>query len=139
MANVDEVTDQTTKMALNNPPTTKEAVEVEPIPSFNPVIRAYLAQIYNSMNASPETATSGSECANHLASPEAFLAYMASPSSTACRPAEREDLSAPITDYFISSSHNTYLTGNQLSSDSAPDAYKNVSFSLSSTIATNLT
>ncbi|KAL2753362.1 hypothetical protein ACRALDRAFT_1072129 [Sodiomyces alcalophilus JCM 7366] len=57
---------------------------------------------------------------------DGFLEYMTSPASALSSTPKEEDLSWPLHSYFISSSHNTYLTGNQLSSDSSTDAYKNV-------------
>lgn len=57
---------------------------------------------------------------------EGFLEYMRSEGSAIAAPARDEDLSWPLAAYYVSSSHNTYLTGNQLYSDSSTDAYKNV-------------
>ncbi|KAK7932730.1 phospholipase c [Apiospora marii] len=57
---------------------------------------------------------------------QTFLHYMTSSAADALAPVREEDFTWPLNSYFISSSHNTYLTGNQLSSDSSTDAYKNV-------------
>ncbi|SLM40745.1 Phospholipase C, phosphatidylinositol-specific, Y domain [Lasallia pustulata] len=54
-----------------------------------------------------------------------FLAFMKSTVSSAQGPLEDNDLGYPISSYFINSSHNTYLTGNQLYGESSTDAYKN--------------
>ena len=55
-----------------------------------------------------------------------FLNYVTSPKFTALGPVHDNDLSYPISNYFISSSHNTYLTGHQLYGQSTVDGYTNV-------------
>ncbi|KFH48906.1 1-phosphatidylinositol 4,5-bisphosphate phosphodiesterase-like protein [Hapsidospora chrysogenum ATCC 11550] len=55
-----------------------------------------------------------------------FLSYMTSSESAITNAAPPTDLSWPLSSYFISSSHNTYLSGNQLSSDSTTETYTNV-------------
>ena len=57
-------------------------------------------------------------------SDEAFLNLLTSSEGDIVGPLSDQDLSNDISNYFISSSHNTYLTGNQLSSNSSTIGYR---------------
>ncbi|KAM0337647.1 hypothetical protein ACHAPU_011530 [Fusarium lateritium] len=56
---------------------------------------------------------------------ETFTKVMLESSMGAIRPLPPRDLSKPITDYFIDSSHNTYLNGDQLHSRASASSYRN--------------
>jgi Phosphatidylinositol-specific phospholipase C, X domain len=55
-----------------------------------------------------------------------ILEYFSSPTANAQAPLPEVDLTRPLPEYFISSSHNTYLTGNQLYGDASTQAYRDV-------------
>ncbi|KAJ6026983.1 uncharacterized protein N7446_004413 [Penicillium canescens] len=133
---VEGLVDRARHLALREPP--KEAHTVD---RFHSTVDDHIQRLYKSLQTnapttnyfvneiqhdSPIPAPTGEAVADPLASVDAFRAYMKSETSCAMAPEEGLDISAPLSDYFISSSHNTYLTGNQLYSDAAASAYTSV-------------
>ncbi|KAI0465864.1 PLC-like phosphodiesterase [Xylaria cf. heliscus] len=131
--------------SIRQPSHDQPSVPNRVIADINASVMPYLERIFNS-HASPEktwqrdqiisflhhrqadkvTEASGDIAAKDGLDFNGFLQYMTSSMADAQAPPEESDLSWPLSSYYISSSHNTYLTGNQLNSDSDADAYKNV-------------
>ncbi|CAG8910122.1 unnamed protein product [Penicillium egyptiacum] len=136
MEQVEALVDRANHLALYEPPKTA----THTVDKFHPSLDDHIQKIYTSVHADAPTANyflkeiqhditpadSSEPVAKALASLDAFRAYMKDGDSSAMGPEEGLDLSAPLSDYFISSSHNTYLTGNQLYSDAASSAYTSV-------------
>jgi phosphatidylinositol phospholipase C, delta len=56
---------------------------------------------------------------------EALEGYLLSSDNEAVQ-VEEQDLTKPLSDYFISSSHNTYLVGNQVAGEASTEGYISV-------------
>lgn len=88
---------------------------------FSPPVASHLNQAYRSLQPSNQ-----SQDGHNFPTEASFLSYMATPDSSAMSAKVSEDLTYPIPSYYISSSHNTYLSGHQLYGDASVDAYTNV-------------
>jgi hypothetical protein len=138
MEKVEALVDLTKHLALHEPPKdTSHTVD-----TFHSSLDNHIQKIYKSVVAyvpttnyflkeiqhdPAVTVVAGETPVDALASVDAFRTYMKGANSCAMAPEPGLDISAPLSDYFISSSHNTYLTGNQLYSDAAASAYTSVS------------
>ncbi|KOS47484.1 hypothetical protein ACN38_g1603 [Penicillium nordicum] len=136
MEKVEALVDRAKHLVLHEPPETPSHT----VDKFHPSLDDHIQKIYKSVDAYAPTTnyflqeiqhdtavtTSSEPVADVLDSLDAFRAYMKDANSSAMALEEALDLSAPISDYFISSSHNTYLTGNQLYGDAAASAYTSV-------------
>lgn len=135
MDKVEGLVDRARPLAIHQP---SNATAPE---SFHSAVDTHLQKIHQSVSASnsklglflekfqqesPE-ANAGSHASQDPLSLDAFRTYMKDANASAQAPDHDLDISAPISDYFVSSSHNTYLTGNQLYSDAAASAYTSVS------------
>ncbi|KAL8693205.1 MAG: hypothetical protein Q9218_001917 [Villophora microphyllina] len=87
---------------------------------------SYLSTNYPSTTTKPQSATSRLTSHEVAMDLHHLLQYLTSENGNVMATLGEQDLSYPLSNYFINSSHNTYLTGNQLYSESSTDAYKNV-------------
>lgn len=100
-----------------------EKAEQVQIPPFKPgnATSKHLSKIYDQ-----HVKSQAFQDGNTFDSADAFYEYMRSRSASALAPPDNNDLTQPLSSYYISSSHNTYLVGHQLYGDATTEGYINV-------------
>jgi hypothetical protein len=91
---------------------------------FEASVLASLREVYDRLH---EKGLLGDQKHLETAGFSTFLAAMADASSNIMLPPPPSSLDQPLSAYFISASHNTYLTGHQLYGSATVDGYKAVS------------
>lgn len=93
-------------------------------------IRAIYAKFLDDQDAVPEKSEQGSNSSNidgpKQMTTEGFVSFLQSADNSALHEKHLtvyQDMTLPLHDYFISTSHNTYLVGNQLKGESTVEGY----------------
>jgi hypothetical protein len=112
-------------MEKSTKPQAGTAVSTMPrIDHFESSVMESLRAVYDNLH---EKSLSGDQKHLETAGFPTLLAAMADPSSNIMGPGPPTSLDQPLSAYFISASHNTYLTGHQLYGSATVDGYKTVS------------
>ncbi|TFK64981.1 PLC-like phosphodiesterase [Pluteus cervinus] len=88
--------------------------------------RAELEAIFGRYSSLPGPASHSGPPPTRILTPEAFTSFLMSVDNSALLPDEDavlQDMTRPLSDYYISSSHNTYLVGHQLVGESTVEGY----------------